>query len=124
MKHIIMKQFFLLTIFFGFASTATIAQTAPVATNIKASVVNNDLLVTWNEANATEAGSWEVQGSTDGQSFATIGLVWGADPKATNHSFAFKQKNYKTQSKYKYYRVLYVADASNTIASNAIGLSK
>lgn len=119
-----MKQFFLLTIFFGFASSATIAQTAPVAKNIKASVVNNELRVTWNEANAAESGSWEVQASADGKSFSTIGLVWGADPKAGDNSFAFRQKNNKMQSKYQFFRVLYVADASNSTASNMIRLSK
>lgn len=124
MKHIIMKQFFFLTIFFAFAGTSTFAQTAPVAKNIKASVIENNLLVTWNEANATEQGSWEVQASEDGKSFATIGLVWGADPKAGRNSYAFKQKTNKMQSSYKYYRVLYVADANTAVASNTIGLSK
>lgn len=124
MKHIIMKQFFYLTIFFAFASTSTFAQTAPVAKNIKASVVENNLLVTWNEDNASEQGSWEVQASADGQSFATIGLVWGADPKAGNNSYAFKQQTSKKQSQYKYFRVLYVANSNTALASNTIGLSK
>lgn len=124
MKHIIMKQFFYLTIFFAFMSTSTFAQTEPVAKNIKASVVENNLLVTWNEASASEQGSWEVQASADGKSFATIGLVWGVDPKAGADSYAFKQQTNKMQSKYKYFRVLYVANTNTAIASNAIGLSK
>lgn len=124
MKHIIMKQFFYLTIFFAFATSSTIAQSEPVAKNIKASVVANNLLVTWNEANASDQGSWEVQASADGKSFATIGLVWGEDPKAGQNSYAFKQQNNKKQAQYKYFRVLYVANSNTALASNTIGLSK
>ncbi|MBC7937183.1 MAG: hypothetical protein H7Y86_17705 [Rhizobacter sp.] len=118
-----MKQFFYLTILFAFLSTAAIAQGEPVAANIKASVTDNNLMLTWNEVNTTEQGSWEVQASADGKQFSTIGLVWGADPKATN-GYAFKQKTNKLQSNYKYFRVLYVADANTAVASNTIGLSK
>lgn len=121
--NIIMKQFFYLVIFSAFATTAG-AQTGPVAKNIKASVTENSLLVTWNEASATVQGSWEVQASADGKDFSTIGLVWGADPKGKADSYAFKQKTNKLQSGYKYFRVLYLADAHNTVASNSTGLSK
>ena len=124
MKHITMKQFFYLTIIFAFLNSFAVAQTAPVAKNIKASVVENNLLVTWNEANASEQGSWEVQASADGKTFSTIGMVWGADPKAGNDSYAFKQKTNKKQAQYKYFRVLYVANTNDAVASNTIGLTK
>lgn len=116
-----MKQFFSLMIFYAFFSSAS-AQTEPIAKNIKASVVESNLLVTWNEEGVSEKGSWEVQASADGKSFSTIGLVWGANP-ATN-GYAFKQKTNKLQSKYKYYRVLYIAETNVATASSTIGLSK
>jgi hypothetical protein len=117
-----MKHFFTLMILFAFANAVS-AQKATVAQNIKATVMESSLLVTWNEATASEQGSWEVQASADGTSFSTIGLVWGADPKGSRNSYAFKQKTNKLQSSYKYFRVLYVAD-NNTAASNTIRLTK
>ncbi|RYD70284.1 MAG: hypothetical protein EOP53_25685 [Sphingobacteriales bacterium] len=119
-----MKQFFIGTIFFAFAGTATMAQTGSVAKNIKASVIENNLVVTWNEANASETGSWEVQGSADGKSFSTIGLVWGADPKGNRNGYAFKQTANKVQSKYQYFRVMYVANSNTAETSNTIRISK
>ena len=124
MNLYIMKQFFLLSILFAFAGTATMAQATPVAGNIKASLAASNLVITWNEANASAQSSWEVQASTDGKSFSTIGLVWGADPKETGNSYAFKQKTNKISLQYKYFRVLYLADAGTTIASNTIPVSK
>lgn len=121
--NIIMKQFFYLVLFSAFATTAH-AQSGPVAKNIKASITENNLLVTWNEANAASQGSWEVQASADGKDFSTIGLVWGADPKGSADSYAFKQKAGKIQSKYKYYRVLYIANTNNSLASNIIRVTK
>lgn len=118
-----MKHFFYLVLFSAFATTAH-AQTEPVAKNIKASVTENNLLVTWNEANASEQGSWEVQASANGKDFSTIGLVWGADPKGSADSYAFKQKAGKIQPQYKYYRVLYIAGTNSAQASNTIRVSK
>ena len=118
-----MKQFFTFMILFAFGN-ATSAQNAPVAQNIKASVVESNLVVTWNEATASDKGSWEVQASVDGASFSTIGLVWGADPSASRNSYAFKQNTNKLPSGYKHFRVLYVADNNNTATSTTIGLSK
>lgn len=117
-----MKHFFYLVLFSAFATTAH-AQTEPVAKNIKASVTENNLLVTWNEANASQQGSWEVQASANGKDFSTIGLVWGADPKGSADSYAFKQKAGKIQPQYKYFRVLYIA-GDNALASNTIRVSK
>mgnify|MGYP001547090526 CR=1 FL=1 len=121
-EHITMKHFFSLMILFAFANAAP-AQTAPIAQNIKATVLESSLLITWNEAAASDNGSWEVQASADGATFSTIGLVWGADPKGSRNSYAFKQQTNKLQSSYKYYRVLYVA-GNNTATSNTIRLTK
>ncbi|RYY49073.1 MAG: hypothetical protein EOO06_08330 [Chitinophagaceae bacterium] len=119
-----MKQFFLLTIFFAFAGTATIAQTSAVAKNIQANIVNNKLVLSWTESEASETGSWEVQASANGKDFTTIGLVWGADPKGARNSFSFKQESTKIQSKFQYFRVLYVAGTKATGTSAAVRLAK
>ena len=118
-----MKQFFYLTILFAFMSTAAIAQENVIAGNIKATVSGNNLVVTWNESAATGKGSWEVQGSADGRQFSTIGLVWGADPKAAN-SYAFKQQTNKLSAKYTHFRVLYIASSNEAVASHTIPLTK
>jgi hypothetical protein len=117
-----MKHFFYLVIFSAF-TTAAQAQTGPVAKNIKASITENNLLLTWNEASASQQGSWEVQASANGKDFSTIGLVWGADPKGSADSYAFKQKAGKIQPQYKYFRVLYV-EGADALASNTIRVSK
>ncbi len=116
-----MKQFFSLMILYAFLSPVQ-AQNTPIADNLKADVVDNNLLITWTEATASEKGSWEVQASADGKNFSTIGLVWGASP--AGNGYAFKQQTNKIKSNYKYYRVLYLAETNAVAASNTIGLSK
>lgn len=84
--------------------------------NLKATVVNNNVVINWN---MTEIGSSEfcqVQASTDGKNFTTIGFVLGADPKQNNNSFAFKQNLAKMKSGNKYYRVV-------TVGSNAVSVT-
>ncbi len=61
----------------------------PVVKDLKASLVNNNLELTWGTATVEMNNYWEVQGSVDGKSFSTLGLVFGADPKTAGNSFAF-----------------------------------
>lgn len=91
--------------------------------NLQAKIDNNSLLIEWNATGADEAATWQVQGSTDGKEFITIGFVMGADPKAVN-SYKYKQGLAKVKPGLKYYRVLQVASNDIAIASNTVSISK
>ncbi|MFT3981306.1 MAG: hypothetical protein QM687_12600 [Ferruginibacter sp.] len=121
-----MKQFFY-TVLFVLSAIAVNAQEVknePVAADIKVVKTGDDLVISWTDHTKSADGSWEVQGSADGQSFSTIGLVWGPDPKAARNSYAFKQNVRKVQSKYGYFRVLQVSAGNQVNASRAVELSK
>lgn len=93
------------------------------AENLKASLVNDNLVVTWITKSPSEANYWEVQGSVDGKNYSTIGLVLGEDPKS-NNSYLFKQNNNKIKPGFVYYRVLHIESGEKAAASNSIRLSK
>ncbi len=92
--------------------------------NLRASLVNNNLELTWGTATVEMDNYWEVQGSVDGKSFSTIGVVLGADPKTKGNSFSFKQGNNKIKPGLKYYRVLRVENETSATASTLVSLSK
>ena len=99
------------------AQTASLAQKSVEITNFKASYENTDLLVKW--TSLLDANYWEVQGSADGKSYTTIGMVMGTDPKGTG-SYTFKQKIQKIKPGLIYFRVLHI---ENDAATEIAGLS-
>ena len=122
-----MKQIFY-TIALVFSTTIAYAQNdnniRPVAQDLKVAKTEGNLLLTWSDAKATEEGSWQVEASADGEQFTMIGLVWGADPKASGTAYSFKQKNEKKRPGYRYYRVQFVSAQNEIAASKTIGLTK
>lgn len=125
---IIMKHFtyILALMLFTVAAKAQNGFTTPtiVAENVKATLINNNLQVAWVTSSAINANYWEVQASADGNTFSTIGLVLGADPKGAGENYMFKQSVSKIKSGFKYYRVLHVETEDRAISSNTIRLTK
>ncbi len=113
-----------LAAFLSIVFTNSFAQTIPadnaIITNLKATVVNNNLLIDWNIAENVNTNFCEVQASTDGKTFTTIGLVLGADPSQNNNSFKFKQNVKNLKAGQVYYRVLTIENNNNASSSNVV----
>lgn len=124
----IMKQFIYL-LAFAFMNVNAIAQQNVVRNNttiegLQAIVADNQLKINWKSNIIEDVNYWEVQASADGNTFSTIGMVMGADPKASKGTYAFKQLTKKIKPGMKYFRVLHIESAETAMASNTIGLSK
>jgi hypothetical protein len=124
MKH------FIYLLAFAFMSVNVNAQGTDninVPTSIEgllATISGNRLHINWKSNKIENANYWEVQASTDGKNFSTIGLVLGADSKNTGGMYSFKQQTNKIKPGMKYFRVLHMETAEKAMASNTIGLSK
>lgn len=90
-----------------------------VISNLKASVENNRLVINWVVSETTSINNCEVQASTDGKTFSTIGIVMGADPKQAN-SFSFKQTLNKMKTGKVFYRVVNVETSGRSYTSNVV----
>lgn len=113
-----------LTASFSTAFSQTNNQVDPAISNLKATVVNNNIVLNWNTTDALAANYCEIQASKDGKHFSTVGLVLGADPSKTDNSFAFKQNLSKMKAGQVYYRVVMIgakdAAATSTIVKSTI----
>ena len=125
MKQIVSIVAFVLLAFSAVAQQTNNTQAGSIqAQDLKASLVNKNLVITWVTKSASGANYWEVQGSKDGTNYSTIGLVLGEDPKSTGTSYFFKQDNNKIKPGMIYYRVLHIESEDRAAASNSIRLSK
>ena len=86
-----------------------------LTSNISSGVENQNLLVEWTSDASSDY--WEVQGSTNGKSFMTIGMVLGGEP-ANIKAFTFKQKIQKIKPGLKYFRVLQIKKDSAIEVTN------
>lgn len=120
MKHILYTIGFILVINSGVNAQTNLPVTE--IKDVKVFVENKDLHLSWSsDAHGTDK-YWEVQGSSDGKSFTSIGIVLGADPATGNYQF--KQPVAKIKTGYKYYRVLHIESEDMATASNTILLTK
>ena len=110
----------LLTVSFSSAFSQSNFTGNPAISNLKATVVNNNIVINWNVTDELASNYCEVQASVDGKNFSTIGLVLGADPSKTDNSFAFKQNLSKMKAGQVYYRVVTVGAKDNASASNVV----
>ena len=94
------------------------------AEKVKATLQNNNLQVAWITNSTLDPNYWQVQASTDGILFSTLGLVLGSDPKSNGASFMFKLSMNKIKPGYKYVRVLHIESDERAIASTITGLTK
>ncbi|MEO7266172.1 MAG: hypothetical protein ABIW38_14740 [Ferruginibacter sp.] len=105
---------------FGLLAIAqdTILPANPVE-GLKAEMVNNNFELSWQGGIQDGTGAyWQVEGSSDGKTFKTVGYVWGSE----NGNCIFRQNSGKLIKGFIYYRVLSVKDAGTAIASHAIRL--
>ncbi len=108
----------LLSVSFSTAFAQTADSVNPGISNVKATVVNNNIVLNWNVTDALASNICEVQASKDGKNFTSVGIVLGADPKQTNNGFAFKQNLSKMKAGQLYYRIVTIG--SNANASNVV----
>ena len=112
-----------IVIFLVAANTSASAQTNQpentLISNLKASVENNRLIINWVITESASINNCQVQASTDGITFSTIGIVMGADPKQPN-SFSFKQSVSKMKPGKVFYRVVNMENGGRHYASNAV----
>ncbi len=123
-----MKKFYLLTLC-SICTLASFAQLSSIPgtnsgsiSNVTATVEKNNLLINWLGV-AGDKDYWEVQGSIDGKSFSTIGMVLGENPAANQKGFSFKMPVGKVKAGYKYFRVLQIDSPETAIASNTIKIT-
>jgi hypothetical protein len=95
------------------AFSFTDISTTPNAGGLTVAIINNSVVMNWSNTNANY---YEIQASTDGKSFSTIGMVIGADPKGDGTTFSFKQQIAKLKPGKPYYRVVLV-NADNTASA-------
>ncbi len=122
-----MKQFIFLMAF-ACTSMSVFAQENKMETPISvdglvAKHTNTSLQISW-QSKTSDSNYWEVQGSTNGKDFSTIGLVMGADPKGSKGSFCFKQQSEKIKPGLKYFRVICIENEEVGYASSPISLTK
>jgi hypothetical protein len=91
--------------------------------NFKVNLQNNQLYMDWSVDARENSNYWEVQGSTNGKEFSSIGLVMGPDPSNEN-VFRFKQQLNKIKPGMKYYRVLEIRNDGIAFPSNVIRTTK
>jgi hypothetical protein len=123
-----MKQFIYL-LAFAFMSVNATAQTidhnkaGTSIVNLAVNSIGNNLQITWNSDITDGENYWEVQASTNGKDFHTIGMVLGADP-AHAGQYAFKQTAAKIKPAYQYFRVAHIETTNSALASNTIRFTK
>jgi hypothetical protein len=106
-------------------NTGLNAQTKNSSTEINgfaAKIENSNLLINWNSSAEGQSNYWEVQGSKDGKTFSTIGIVLGEDP--AEGGYKYKQSIAKVKPGLKYYRVLHIESDEKATASNTTAVSK
>lgn len=120
MKHVLCTMAAIFIIGYSMnAQTADLANHSRGITNFRSSVENMDVLVKWTSNNNENSNYWEVQGSADGKSFSTIGMVMGADPKDVK-TYTFKQKLQKIKPGIIYFRVMHIEKNATDEVSNII----
>ncbi len=92
--------------------------------NLKAEIINNNLVMNWAIENPNTINYCEVQGSEDGKIFYTIGYVMGANPSQTDNTYSFKQALAKMKPGKVYYRVLIIGADKNATSSEIVKITK
>lgn len=119
LRNIICALVLIITSTNAFSETGN--QSKTTINNLTAIVQNNNLVINWMIAETATATSdyCEVQGSNDGVTFTSIGMVMGADPKNPG-SYSFKQNLIKMKAGKKFYRILTIENSGKTNYSNII----
>ncbi len=121
---IINKGIFIILLCLTFSAVSANNNPAFSGIELKAAVVNNNLIVDWQFNADSKFNYSEVQASTDGKNFITIGFVTGAEPKDGSTHFIFKQQFSKVKAGKVYYRVVNVANDGTIAATYAVKLNK
>ena len=116
LRNLILVTLLSVTVSTTFSQTVAIENTG--ISNVKATIVNNNIVINWNVTDELVSSICEVQASKDGKNFTSVGIVLGADPKQTNNGFAFKQNLSKMKAGQVYYRIVTIG--SNANASNVV----
>ena len=121
MKHVLILIAYAI---FNVNANAQSNNEVPSIQQLKVSINNGQMLMSWQSANANNETTFEIQASADGVKFSTIGYVLGADPKGVRGGYAFKQQTNKIKPGMQYFRVLQQVTANTAMASEATGITK
>ena len=124
MKHILTVLTLVLLATVCKAQSPVAASNEILTQNLAVAATSTHLELTWQTSNNAPANYWEVQGSADGKSFSTIGLVLGGKEGTAITTYNFRQTTKNIRPGFKYYRVLHIASETNAIASSVVSLSK
>ncbi len=111
------KLFVLVSCFFMVLNSW--AQQIATIEHLKAVINGHNLVVTWNDNSTDSSVYWEVQGSVDGKTFQTVGLVLGAKPGGETE-FAFKTECRKMKKGLQFFRVLQIQNDHTAVVYNAV----
>ena len=106
LKKIVYVAILVLTSYNSNAQTQ--ANTAINITSLTAATKANRLLINWSTDGAVQTNYFEVQRSEDGNTFKTVGLVMGPDPRQTGDSYVYAEPVKKNQDKHVYFRACHV----------------
>ncbi len=119
-----MRIFTLATLFlisfnsFAQPSTSTSQDNTLGYVSLQPALKGGNLFLEWPVNHIDNSATWEIQGSTDGKTFKTIGYVWGAENEATDNC-KFKQSINKLAAKFTYYRVKKEVAVTEVITANS-----
>ena len=103
-----LKRFIYLSILV-LASYSSHAQVSKInITNFTADVKENKLSINWSTDGAVPTNYFEVQKSDDGNTFKTIAIVMGPDPRKTGDSYEYAEKEKTETKKAVYFRLCHV----------------
>lgn len=91
----------------------------PIIYNVKAIVVNKVLIIEWDSDKPADS-YWQIQASKDGKEFTSVGHVFGRNISNNSNLFSFKKSFRKTKTQNTIYRVVWMENSNNGIASKAI----
>ena len=93
-------------------------------TNFKVYENNDQLVIDWQTDGQVDANYWQIQRSADGQTFTTIALVLGPDPRQGANSYRYKTKMRKRGEASLSYRLTPVDRSEKEINTEIIPATK
>lgn len=80
--------------------------------NVKTIVEKNALTIEWDSDKPADS-YWQIQASSDGKKFISVGHVFGRNVSVTSKAFAFKMKYEKSKNEGLVYRVVWMENSLN-----------
>ena len=106
------------------AQETTKANAKIVITNFNVYENSDQLVIDWQTDGQVDANYWQIQRSADGQTFTTIALVLGPDPRQGANRFQYKTKMRKRGESAMMYRLMPIDKSEQEINTEIIPATK